>query len=723
MDTNKIIELHSQGKTYKEIADELGYTQSAVSYNARKLKLKPNKARKLIDVDLLIKETSNGMSFSAYCRKYGHTLSAVSKIANKNGIKSPSKLHEKKDLPDQEILDRYYNNVSLDRLSKDYGVSVATIKRHINNIDKSIVFRSMDEAKRPSLLNNKDLLSDQMKIKSLRSIARELKVKTQTVINAVRRLGLSSLVRSQVITDNLEDIKILYDKGIGLTEIANAYGTYPTTIANIIRRIGGTIRKPGSISRDSKYNELNNKQWIEHQYHGCNKSMAFIAAYLGTTVGNVSNAIKKHGIKKKDKKQVYRELRRKTAIKTTISTKWGNWKLQSKAELKFVESIPDDAIDVKYEADTLSYNGIHYTPDFYVDGSYVEVKPFEYAVNPGVNRQRFVRQLMVARRNNADIKIWYNGKYGEYNDIDNSDIYYALNWKLFFDDSDECSDFIINNGFLHLRHNKDHLLCGLNYVHDIPEFQWLNANYPKSSLMDFIRHFNAHFWRSSHKEYNSVADAFSHGNYMVLRRTMRVLWEKSRNINIYGLCKLIAKLNKDFATVSIFKPWVAKYVYSKLLQNGGIVVDPCMGWGGRLLGTIGYDIQYLGRDLNQNSINAHIDMSKFVGSLLTYDPEFAQVDASECDWPDADLLFTSPPYDNTEFYYGLDNQCVDTTDIYNNIMRFKRIIALNVPIRHRDKCVDIAKKHGKRLVDEYKMKTKSFMGLRKNTYEPILIFK
>ena len=56
-------------------------------------------------------------------------------------------------------------------------------------------------------------------------------------------------------------------------------------------------------------------------------------------------------------------------------------------------------------------------------------------------------------------------------------------------------------------------------------------------------------------------------------------------------------------------------------------------------------------------------------------------------------------------------------------MKFGGIIALNIPKRHRDKCIDIANKNDKKLVNEYQMRTTSFMGLRESTFEPILVFK
>jgi hypothetical protein len=175
--------------------------------------------------------------------------------------------------------------------------------------------------------------------------------------------------------------------------------------------------------------------------------------------------------------------------------------------------------------------------------------------------------------------------------------------------------------------------------------------------------------------------------------------------------------------VSVFRSWIAKHIYSELLPNGGIVIDPCMGWGGRLLGTLDGNYKYVGYDLNPNSIKSHHDMRKFIGARIVTEPEFTVADASKIIWPDGDLLFTSPPYDDIEYYDGLGVQCEDVMPIYENIMKFNGVVALNIPKRHREKCMSIAAMSGRNLIKEYKMITASFMGRRELTYEPILVFR
>lgn len=664
----------------------------------------------------------SGLSMSEVARRLGKNVGSISNFCKKHNIKSKFQ-QEEKDIPIEEAKSLYDDGLSFYKLGKKYNRPPALIKKKLLKAYPDLDTRTMDEAKRPPLLNDANLLASEMRVKSLRSIAKELGVKISTVGNAAKRLGIDGLIRDQTVTDSPEDVRLLYDSGIGLTELADTYNTYPTTIANIIKRVGGELRPQGGAPRQSKYDELNDKEWLVDQYHNHDRSMSFIALYLGTSVGNVSHMFRKHGIKKKSKKKVYSKLRRRNAKIACVSTKWGKWKLQSQQESDFVQSLNPSHKVVKHEPVTLSACGSDYTPDFYVDGEYIEIKPLNYAVKPGIDRQRFVKQIAIAKLNNIDIKLWYKGRYVDYCDISDIDEYFALNWKLFFADADECCDFLLGYGFKPIKWNHDTLLRGLNKLHTVPEPQWLNANYNNENVTNLIRHFNSHFWYSSHKEYNAISRAFDDDNSMVLRRSLREIWNKTRGVNIYRLFKHIAKFSQNFMMPSIFKPWVAKYVYNSLLSNGGVVVDPCMGWGGRFLGTVGYDIKYVGFDLNVKAVEANTKIAAFVGAASMHEPTFSVADASTVKWPKGDLLFTSPPYDDLEYYDGLEKQCEDTTPIYENVMKFDGIIAINIPKKHRDKCISIAEVHGRKLVNEYKMKTASLAGMREKTYEPILVFK
>ena len=290
-----------------------------------------------------------------------------------------------------------------------------------------------------------------------------------------------------------------------------------------------------------------------------------------------------------------------------------------------------------------------------------------------------------------------------------------------FASAEACYNKILADGFAPVTIDEVMLRRGLNNL-TVPAGRELDANYNRSAAVYLIIHFSPHYYRSTHKDYMPISAAWEAGNRSVLKGAIEMLWTSDRAVSIKSITRTIGKYYKDFSPVSVFKPWVAAHIYDNYLPNGGTVVDPCMGWGGRLLGCVGRNIRYVGYDLNPNAIQSHTKLREFVGSQLG-ECSFNCADSSTADFQDGDLLFTSPPYDDCESYYGIDSSKTRTAPILENIFsKFSGIIALNVPKRQRDMVVDIAAKYSRKLSDELQMKTASFMG-RESTYEPVLVFK
>jgi len=322
------------------------------------------------------------------------------------------------------------------------------------------------------------------------------------------------------------------------------------------------------------------------------------------------------------------------------------------------------------------------------------------------------------------------------------DIFFYLDWGLIFNNATECYEWLKSHRFYDIEHPTWRLEHGIkrykaisreikseSKINIVDGFKWLNANICVQSVVALLKHFSPHFWHSSHNEYQPPSVCWEIGNYTVLKKACIKMWSgrtkrgHPKKRNIYRLLSTISTFYKDFNTVSIFKPWIASSIYQKLIPNGGIVIDPCMGWGGRLLGCIDHDIKYYGYDLNPLAVESNQKLAEYISDHI-YKPHFSVADATNFKYPEGDLLLTSPPYDNTEHYYGLKEQCIDTKPIYHNLFETDiKLIALNVPKRHEELCIQIAKEHNWRCVDNIKMKTKNFQGERETTYEPILIFR
>ncbi len=99
------------------------------------------------------------------------------------------------------------------------------------------------------------------------------------------------------------------------------------------------------------------------------------------------------------------------------------------------------------------------------------------------------------------------------------------------------------------------------------------------------------------------------------------------------------------SSVSIFKPILSKYIYE--LYKPSCVLDPTMGWGGRMLGAVILpNIKYVGFDTNTDLI---VPYKKMVNDLkVTERVDLFFEDSSKADFSkfNYDMVFTSPPYYN-----------------------------------------------------------------------------
>lgn len=99
------------------------------------------------------------------------------------------------------------------------------------------------------------------------------------------------------------------------------------------------------------------------------------------------------------------------------------------------------------------------------------------------------------------------------------------------------------------------------------------------------------------------------------------------------------------SSVSIFKPLLSKYIYE--LFKPTCILDPTMGWGGRMIGAMAIpDIKYIGFDTNKDLIKPYKNMVndlQIKDRVKLFFKDSAKADLSKFDY---DMVFTSPPYYN-----------------------------------------------------------------------------
>lgn len=108
---------------------------------------------------------------------------------------------------------------------------------------------------------------------------------------------------------------------------------------------------------------------------------------------------------------------------------------------------------------------------------------------------------------------------------------------------------------------------------------------------------------------------------------------------------------------SNFRPGLAMHVYRRFGVSGGLVVDPCTGYGGRLTGWIASRLggRYVGVDPHTETHDANVRLADALAppeSVVLINSPFEDVDLSAAGVADgtADFVFTSPPYFMKERY-------------------------------------------------------------------------
>jgi len=102
-------------------------------------------------------------------------------------------------------------------------------------------------------------------------------------------------------------------------------------------------------------------------------------------------------------------------------------------------------------------------------------------------------------------------------------------------------------------------------------------------------------------------------------------------------------------TPTNFKPGVAKALYERYAPPQSLVWDPCVGYGGRLLGALAAGVRYVGTDVEEGSISGAQELAEVLD--LSSSVRLVRSPAEAFD-PQEELsfVFTSPPYFDLERY-------------------------------------------------------------------------
>jgi tRNA1(Val) A37 N6-methylase TrmN6 len=113
----------------------------------------------------------------------------------------------------------------------------------------------------------------------------------------------------------------------------------------------------------------------------------------------------------------------------------------------------------------------------------------------------------------------------------------------------------------------------------------------------------------------------------------------------------------------MYRPQMMKLACIKYKPE--IVLDPCAGWGGRMLGAVSYGAHYIAFEPNTETYKNLNDIVNFLGiqnrvTLICDDA----LNMKKYNLPKVDLVLTSPPYFDLEVYAHQNTQSITNTPTY-----------------------------------------------------------
>lgn len=121
--------------------------------------------------------------------------------------------------------------------------------------------------------------------------------------------------------------------------------------------------------------------------------------------------------------------------------------------------------------------------------------------------------------------------------------------------------------------------------------------------------------------------------------------------------------------VNEFPPYLARDIYKKYCKDGYKILNPCAGWGGRIIGLSSCrfnNIEYIETDPCIKTYNGLLEIKKFLklnDNYKQYNLPFEELNVEENYF---DFVFTSPPYFDTEHYSNEETQSYKNKKNYND---------------------------------------------------------
>jgi hypothetical protein len=173
--------------------------------------------------------------------------------------------------------------------------------------------------------------------------------------------------------------------------------------------------------------------------------------------------------------------------------------------------------------------------------------------------------------------------------------------------------------------------------------------------------FQPGMWKAKVHRYRTPMEVFNDDQLLrkAIERALKI-WPDRFGANASCLRRIL-KTFSDTASVSNYRPMIAKAVIANYSQEGP-VVDFSAGYGGRLLGALALNRSYIGIEPGCDQITGLRRMMKSLRRLKFLLPEVEILNrVAEKEMPtlrarSAELVFSSPPFFNWEHYSEAHSQ-------------------------------------------------------------------
>ena len=169
---------------------------------------------------------------------------------------------------------------------------------------------------------------------------------------------------------------------------------------------------------------------------------------------------------------------------------------------------------------------------------------------------------------------------------------------------------------------------------------------------NYLKHYFGSYWKSKFSGNLSPVEAWLDDKVMKEVIEYRIGCNNSGEVYDFSLHQLVRGLSARRVTVSFFKPLLAFAIYLTYIgeKKSPVVLDPCCGFGGRLLGfKSAYPSgKYIGCEPNIETYNELLGLVNRAGwkDVEIYNCKFEDFE----DKNEYDLIFTSIPYYDIEIY-------------------------------------------------------------------------